>query len=66
MNTTVYIGRVRSDFFLKGIKGEKQYIKGQWVEGKFRDVMGQRMFLADGFLLNPQRFDVVKASRLPN
>ncbi|MCW5203765.1 hypothetical protein VT98_10882 [Candidatus Electrothrix communis] len=66
MNTTVYIGRVRSDFFLKGIKGKKQYIKGQWVEGNFRDVMGQRMFLADGFFLNPQRFDVVKASRMPN
>ncbi len=66
MKTTVYLGRVKSDFFLKGIKGEKRYRKGQWIEGNFQNVMGQRMFLADGFFLNPQRFDEVKASRLSN
>jgi hypothetical protein len=64
MNTTVYLGRVRSDFFLKGIKGEKQYIKGQWIAGDFRDVMGRRMFMADGFFLNPQHFDQMKASSM--
>jgi hypothetical protein len=64
MNTTIYLARVKSDFFFKGIKGEKQYLKGQWIEGDFRDVMGRRMFIADGFFLNPQRLDKVKVSNM--
>ncbi|WP_339134876.1 MAG: hypothetical protein WGN25_16500 [Candidatus Electrothrix sp. GW3-4] len=64
MKTTVYFGRVRSDFFFKGIKGAKQYVKGQWVAGDLRHVMGRRVFMADGFFLNPQRFDKMKVSSM--
>ncbi|MCI5137140.1 MAG: hypothetical protein D3922_01700 [Candidatus Electrothrix sp. AR1] len=57
-----YLVRVKSDFFFRGIKGQKQYSKGQWVEGSFREIMGRRMFVTDGFFLKPEKFDQFKST----
>ena len=62
MKNTECLVRVKSDFFFRGIKGQKQYSKGQWVGGYFREIMGRRMFVTDGFFLNPKKFDQFKAT----
>lgn len=60
MNNEKCLARVKRSFFFIGINGKKLYSKGQWVEGYFRVIMGRRMFIADDFYLNPNKFDCLK------
>ena len=57
MNSDKCLARIKKSFFFRGINGKKAFFKGQWVEGCFKVVMGRRMFIADGFYFNPDKFD---------
>lgn len=62
MNNCRYSLRVKEDFVLRGIKREKQYFKGQWIKGDLRMIDGRRMVIADGFFLDPNKFDRLEMS----
>ena len=60
MNEYRCLARVKADFFLRGIKGQKQYVKGQWINGDVRIIKGSHIVISDGVFLPPSKFDSLK------